>query len=92
MGDIPEIKHRPLDREEINERRLIAPAVSVIVSELAKRPQWQHGQPFAVPGELYKAAQEEMAAIMKRRGFKLPVSLNVKAENFLINGTAIVAS
>jgi hypothetical protein len=70
---------------------IIAPAVSVIVAELGRRPAWQHGEPFKVPASLWKAASEEMEAIMLKRGFKLPVSKAVKAEHFLIQGTPIVA-
>lgn len=70
---------------------IVAPAVSVIVSELRKRPRWECDRPLTVPSDLWTAAREEMEAILKKRGFRLGVSKAVKAENFMIFGTAIVA-
>jgi len=74
-----------------NQPLLIAPAVSVITNEIAKRPAWQKDQPFKVPSDLYIAARNEMAAIMKKRGFPLPRSKTVKADNFLLYGAVIVS-
>lgn len=76
----------PLTRDEISDNRLVAPAVSVIVAALGKRPAWQHDQPLRVPRELYAAARDEMEAIMKKRGFRLPKSY------FLVYGTVIVCN
>lgn len=73
---------------------IVVPAVAVIVAELRKRPAWQEREPFPVPAELYEAASAEMAAVMKKRGFPLPVSKPLKAsgvENFLILGTPIIS-
>lgn len=65
---------------------IVAPAISVIVAELRKRPEWRCGEPFAVPSDLYQAARDEMKAIMKKRGWPLPS----KDDSFLIYGTVIV--
>ena len=70
---------------------LVAPAVAVLVAELRKRPAWQSDKPLLVPPDLYDAARSEMEAIMKKRGFRLGMSKAVKAENFLLQGTAIVS-
>lgn len=80
----------PLSREEIDDRALVAPAVSVIVAELARRPAWQHDRPLAVPSDLWFAARDEMKAIMAKRGFPLAASGAVKSEHFLIQGVPIV--
>ena len=69
---------------------LVAPAISVIVAELRKRPEWQKDRPFKVPAELYREAETEMRAILKKRGFSLGRSKTVEAENFLIYGTVII--
>lgn len=66
------------------------PALAVITQFLAKRPCWQAGDPFEVPAELYEAGSDEMRAVMKKRGFPLPISAKCPFENFLLRGAVIV--
>jgi len=77
----------PLSRKEIDDGRLVAPAVSVIVAAMDKRPYWAKGTPFPVPPDVYKAAREEMTKILEKRGFELR-----EADALMIYGTRIVAT
>lgn len=67
-------------------------ALPIIVAELRRRPEWERERPLKVPPDLYEAAHKEMTAVMKNRGFRLGTSKAVRAENFLLQGTAIVLS
>jgi hypothetical protein len=74
---------------------LVAPAVAVIVAELNKRPLWAVGTPFVVAAELYAAASDEMAKILRKRGY--PPSLSAEyvrrgVPHFLVLGTPIVSN
>lgn len=73
---------------------IVAPALSVIVAELGKRPAWQRERPFKVPAELWEAGREEMAAIQRKRGFALPIAgslIRAGVAHFMVHGTAIVS-
>lgn len=73
---------------------LIAPAISVLTELLRNRPRWEEGKPLKAPAALYEAAIDEMCALMKKRGYKLPVSLSHLRngqENFLLFGTPIIS-
>lgn len=70
------------------------PALAVIVEHMRARPSWDIGQPYPVKSaKLYEAAESEMAANLKRRGFPMGVDDDLMRQgvrHFMLLGTPVV--
>ena len=66
------------------------PNLGLIENSLRTRPMFQQNEPLPVSAGLFDLAKAEMAQAMQRRGFKLPVSDEIKSEHFLLFGVPVV--
>jgi hypothetical protein len=70
-----------------------APELADIYRALVRRPYWQATQPFAVSPRTWRAAQEQLAAVMRKRGWPLLADAETSRKgiaNFLLYGVPIV--
>lgn len=77
----------------VGERNRIAcdaQALAEIARALHERPMFLYGEPLSVSAALFERGADEMRAIMRERGFGLPVVTNMGQPNFILYGTPIV--